>query len=111
MALGRKTGGRLAGTPNKRTDLLTAKLGSLGLDPVDELCRIAMSDDVDVELRARVLMDLMGYVYPKRKALDSATSIHQPIVFNIDVGQGKTGPTMPLQAINCSEPKTLTSLK
>ena len=85
MAIGRKTGGRRAGTPNKKSTVVSERFEELGLDPVKELTAIALSPEVDVELRARVLMDLMGYLYPKRKALDVSPTAAKPVVFNIGI--------------------------
>lgn len=42
MALGRKTGGRVAGTPNKRTMEVMERLESLGCDPIEGMAKIAM---------------------------------------------------------------------
>jgi hypothetical protein len=67
---GQKTGGRTAGTPNKRTADLAERLEALGCDPVEGLARIAAEPGTDSALRARVLADLLPYIYPKRKALE-----------------------------------------
>ena len=40
MALGRKTGGRVAGTPNKRTVEVIERLESLGCDPIAGMAKI-----------------------------------------------------------------------
>lgn len=89
VALGRKTGGRRAGTPNRRSIEFLDKLTELNLDPLAELVAISKNSDVTAELRARILMDLMGYVYPKRKALQTHPPGAQPVVFNIDFGQSE----------------------
>lgn len=83
MALGIKTGGRAAGTPNKRTQDLQLRLETLGVDPVSGLAAIAMDDSAPLELRARVQMDLMSYLYPRRKALDVDSSYQQPVSIKI----------------------------
>lgn len=71
MANGFKTGGRKAGTPNKRTEDLSAHLEKLGCDPVEGLARIASDESASLELRARCFSDLLPYIYPKRKALEA----------------------------------------
>jgi hypothetical protein len=93
MATGTKTGGRIAGTPNKRTQDLQQRLESLGVDPVSGLAAIAMDDSAPIDLRARVQMDLMSYLYPRRRALDVGSSNQQPV--NIRIGL-----TAPQQADN-----------
>lgn len=87
MALGKKTGGRAAGTPNKRTQDLMERLDQLGVDPVNGLAAIATDESAPLELRARVQMELMSYLYPKRKALDVTSSEQQSININIGIPQ------------------------
>ena len=70
MALGRKTGGRVAGTPNKRTVELASRLDALGCDPIEGMARLAMDEANPPELRGRMYAELAGYVYPKRKAIE-----------------------------------------
>ena len=67
---GQKTGGRVAGTPNKRTVELIERLDALGCDPLEGLARIAADPATDTALRARVYADLLPYLYPKRKAVE-----------------------------------------
>ena len=83
MAIGIKTGGRLSGTPNKRTQDLQQRLESLGVDPVMGLAAIANDDAAPLELRARVQIELLSYLFPKRKALDVGTTNQQPISIRI----------------------------
>jgi len=54
MALGRKTGGRKMGTPNKSTSELELRLAALGCDPIDGMCRLAMDSSCSPELRGRM---------------------------------------------------------
>ena len=70
MARGIKTGGRKAGTPNKRTAEVAERLESLGCDPIEGLARIAMDDANSVEIRLRAYSELAPYVAAKRKAVD-----------------------------------------
>jgi len=79
MALGRKTGGRKAGTPNKRTVALAERLESLNCDPVSELVSLAQAKDIDPSIRVRCYTELMAYVYPKRKAVE-VSGVEKPIV-------------------------------
>src|ERR1700739_1532643 len=43
MALGRKTGGRVMGTPNKATLAVTERLKAIGCDPIEGMARLAMA--------------------------------------------------------------------
>ena len=72
MAFGLKTGGRLAGTPNRRTVEVIERLEALGCDPIEGMARIAMDMTVPAEVRARMFAELAGYVAPKRKAVEHA---------------------------------------
>jgi hypothetical protein len=72
MANGRKTGGRTAGTPNKATADLLAKLGALGCDPIEGMARIALNTRAPLGVRARMFAELAQYIYPKRKAVEDA---------------------------------------
>lgn len=67
-----RTGGRQPGTPNKRTTELAARLAELGLDPLEGLAKIAQDPATEPGLRAKVLSDLMPYLYPRRKAVELA---------------------------------------
>ncbi len=87
MTTGLKTGGRVAGTPNKRTQDLQDRLEALGVDPVNGLAAIATDESAPLELRARVQMELMAYLYPKRKALDVSSSEQQSISISIGIPQ------------------------
>ena len=85
MAFGKKTGGRVAGTPNKRTHELVDRLHDLGVDPVAGLAEIAKDENAPLEIRARVQMELMAYLYPKRKAVEVAGPNQPPIVINLGI--------------------------
>ena len=65
-----KTGGRVSGTPNKKTDELAAKLADLGCDPIEGLARIAEDPATKPELKIRCYAELAQYVHPKRKAME-----------------------------------------
>jgi hypothetical protein len=70
MAFGRKTGGRVAGTPNKRTQEVMERLDALGCDPIEGMARLAMDEANPPELRGRMFAELAQYVAPKRKAVE-----------------------------------------
>ncbi len=74
MALGRKTGGRVAGTPNKRTQDVIERLDALGCDPILGMARIAMDEANAPELRGGMFSELAQYVAPKRRAIDHSAA-------------------------------------
>lgn len=75
MALGAKTGGRIKGTPNKRTTDIQEMLESLGCSPLESMAKIADDENVDVAIRLSALKDLASYLYPKRKAVELNASV------------------------------------
>ena len=83
---GKKTGGRLAGTPNKRSRAVEEKLAALNVDPIEGMALLATDPATPVAIRARLFSELAGYVAPKRKAIEidasdpADASRHQVIV-------------------------------
>lgn len=72
----RKTGGRVKGTPNKRTLDIQQRLDELNCDPIEGMARIAMNATYEPELRGRMFAELAQYVAPKRKALEIAADVN-----------------------------------
>jgi hypothetical protein len=70
MALGRKTGGRVKGTPNKETLAVAERLEAIGCDPLEGMARIAMDINTPIEVRAKLYRELAQYIAPKRKAIE-----------------------------------------
>ena len=85
MAIGRKTGGRVRGTPNRRTQDIQSLLARMGCDPIEGMARIAMDPQNPVEVRARMYAELAGYVAPKRKAIQIDGGDANRVVFNIGI--------------------------
>lgn len=83
MAFGQKTGGRQAGTPNKRTHELVLRLEALGCDPIEGMARIAMDSSSPPELRGRMYAELAGYVYPKRRAVEVKADESPRVTFHL----------------------------
>lgn len=78
-----KTGGRAKGTPNRKTFCLLQTLEDNKIDIVKEIA--ALLPQLQPEKKADVLLNLMNYVFPKRKAIeiinsDENTSAPQVIV-------------------------------
>ena len=70
MAQGFKTGGRAAGTPNKKTSLVERLLEDLKCDPIGIMAEIATNPRTPTKFRFLAARELAGYVYPKRKAIE-----------------------------------------
>lgn len=83
MAIGKKTGGRSKGTPNKRTSEVIEKLQLLGCDPIEGMALIAKDPNNPLELRARMYSELANYVAPKRKAVESQIATNDPVKFEL----------------------------
>jgi hypothetical protein len=83
MAIGHKTGGRTAGTPNRRTKEVAELLESLGCDPIEGMVRIAMDAANSPELRGKMYSDLARYVYPQRKAIEHSGSVEAPLTITV----------------------------
>jgi hypothetical protein len=70
MAQGRKTGGRVKGTPNKGTVAVAERLEAIGCDPIEGMARIAMDIKTPIDIRAKLFSELAQYIAPKRKAIE-----------------------------------------
>lgn len=78
MALGKKTGGRTAGTPNKNKADLLEMITSTGCDhPIEGMARIAKEahDSGDFPLAKDCYKELAQYVVPKKKAIEVSGDI------------------------------------
>jgi len=65
---GKKFGGRTKGTPNKSTAEFKELLLKHGIDPVKKLGHVF--PHLEPEKQADVLLKLMEFLYPKRKAVE-----------------------------------------
>ncbi len=65
--------GRKKGTPNKRTKELIELFGDY--NPAESLLEILKSDRVPIDLKIKINLDLMGYLYPKRKSIESKEEV------------------------------------
>lgn len=66
-----KLGGRKAGTPNKISLDVRAKLSEMGCDPIEGLARVGMATEKDSPaIAARCYGELANYVHAKRRAVE-----------------------------------------
>ena len=63
-----KTGGRAKGTPNKKTTELMELLGDY--NPIQRLIEIAKDENTSLDMQVKINLDLLPYIYPKRKSID-----------------------------------------
>ena len=70
-----KTGGREAGTPNKRTQEVIEKLGLLNCDPIEGMAQIAQQarEENNLHLAGQMYKELAQYITPKRKSVEVVT--------------------------------------
>ena len=70
-----KTGGREAGTPNKRTQEVIEKLEALSCDPIEGMAQIAQQarKENNLHLAGQMYKELAQYIAPKRKSVELAT--------------------------------------
>ena len=77
MTIGRKTGGRKKGTPNKRTLAVTERLTELGCDPIKGMALLAMDETNPVEVRYQCYKELAQYTAPKRRAVEQKFEVEE----------------------------------
>ena len=72
MAKGKKTGGRVAGTPNKDNQSIMDKLAELNCDPLKGMTIIAEKsmEAKDYAMAFQCFKELGQYVAPKRKSIE-----------------------------------------
>lgn len=83
----KKYGGRVKGTPNKKTVAVEQIAAKLGFEPFQMLCHIARGDWealglqgpglITLEHQIRAIVEACQYLYPKRKAIE-VTEMHDP---------------------------------
>jgi hypothetical protein len=84
-----KTGGRKKGTPNRRTAEFHEALQDLNLDVPLKLAELLPS--LEPAKQADLCVQLLPYLYPRRKALEMNSSVSVTIADLIDL-QGSTHP-------------------
>jgi hypothetical protein len=76
MATGFKTGGRVKGTPNKKTTDVQQLLENLNCNPIEGMARIAENIEIDIGIRLNAYKELAQYMFPKRRAVDLNASVN-----------------------------------
>ncbi len=75
----KKTGGRKKGTPNKKTFILRDVLDSFGCDVPQRI--VDLLPELKPEKQADILVELMKYLFPTRKAIEHSGPEGGPIAF------------------------------
>ena len=70
-----KTGGRVAGTPNKRTLEALEVFGEFC--PLEEIIRKLNSPSIKQEIYLQTCIKLLEYKFPKRKAIEHSVGINE----------------------------------
>lgn len=70
MALGKKTGGRSKGTPNKATSAKAAEIASSGLTPLDYMLSVMRDEQNPRDVRLDAANKAAPYVHPKLAAVE-----------------------------------------
>lgn len=71
MAAGRKTGGRVRGTPNRATAAKAAEVAASGLTPLDFMLAALRDEEKAFDTRMDAAKAAAPYVHPKRAPVDS----------------------------------------
>ncbi len=62
--------GRQKGKQTRLSKEVASRLESMGCDPVAGMVRLAMDEDMEPGIRARMFSELIQYIYPKLRATD-----------------------------------------
>ena len=88
MALGRKTGGRVAGvSKNKATKAREAEIAASGLTPLQYMLEVMRSEGNDVPTRLAAARSAAPYVHPSLSSIDARVTGTQTVVLS----PGETG--------------------
>jgi hypothetical protein len=84
--------GRRAGTPNKINQHIRDRLAKLHCDPLAALVEMANDPQTPLEWKARILMELASYVYPKPRGQRDESETNQ--VLQVNIVYASTKPTV-----------------
>ncbi len=70
MALGRKTGGRTAGTPNRKTAEVQAKIEKAGVTPLQFMVEVLQDENQSFQNRQWAAREAAPYLHPKLSSTD-----------------------------------------
>ena len=71
MAVGKKTGGRVKGVPNKATAAKLQAVTASGLTPMDFMLKVMRDEAEDLDKRLDAAKSVAPYVHPKLAPVDA----------------------------------------
>lgn len=87
MALGKKTGGRKKGVPNKATLAKEAKIAASGLTPLDWMLQVLRDKNQPDERRDEMAKAAAPYVHPKLASVEGHLSGNLNITHEQAIGE------------------------
>lgn len=87
MAVGKKTGGRTKGVPNKATAAKVAEVEASGLTPLDYLLSVMRDDQKMPDVRLDAAKAAAPYVHPRLAAINHSgamTFTHEDALNELD---------------------------
>src|ERR1043166_5784429 len=85
MALGRKTGGRQKGTPNRATTAREVAIAASGLTPLDIFLSVMRDTTRDLAVRLYAARAAAPYGHPRRLAVEHSGPDGSPVKQMIEV--------------------------
>jgi hypothetical protein len=85
--------GRRAGVPNKINRAVRERIAKLNCDPIAALVDIANDPQTPLEWRARILMELASYVYPKPRGQRDESEANQQVL-QVNIVYASTKPVV-----------------
>lgn len=84
---GSKTGGRKAGTPNRKTNDVIELINNKypNFNPILSLIEISQDQNIDLNIRTSCLKEIASYMFPKRKAIEIDANVNQEVVSNNEI--------------------------
>lgn len=75
MAAGQKTGGRVAGVPNKATQARQAAIAASGLTPLDYMLKLLRDESQPGDVRLDAAKAAAPYVHPRLAAVEMSGDV------------------------------------
>lgn len=91
MAIGKKTGGRKKGVPNKVTLEREAEIKASGLTPLEYMLRVMRDEKAPEERRDDMAKAAAPYVHPKLASVDMNASLSGNLKLTIVSGVPRKG--------------------
>lgn len=81
--------GRKAGTRNKATKTLEARIKGSGFEPIEAMCRIGKQaeQDGDLGLAVQCAKELAGYIHSKKRSVEIKQGREEPVIFNLTLSE------------------------